>query len=361
MKKNKLAKNADILKDYGYFLPPKLIAQKPCHPRDSARLLVYSQKSKKVKYNTFRNIGKYLPEKCVLVFNKTKVIPARLALYKPTGGKVEILYISHDKKYIKCLCNKKITMDTKLSLTSTTPIKIKGEGSELFTVSKKQNQFYFLKPNFPTRKIFTILNNDGQTPLPPYIKHSPLSEKQKREQYQSVFARQGLSVAAPTASLHFTKNLLSQLKKQGVKIEFITLNIGLGTFAPITIENLKNKTLHSEYFEISKHTLQKLNYFKKDGYKIIPVGTTSLRALESSADKYGKLKIHKNSTRLFIQPGYRFKFAHGIITNFHVPKSSLMMLVASIIGKKMLIKLYNLAILKKFRFFSFGDGMLITP
>lgn len=344
-----------ILKSYDYQFPEQLIAQKPASPRDSARLLVYRQKTKSLHFDTFKNIGKYLPKNAVLVFNQTKVVPARLQITKATGGKAEILYIGHDKNYIQVLCNKHLPINSQASLTHA-----REWTKPKFTVIKKVNQFYFLKPNFPTSKIKSILEKYGRTPLPPYIKHSPLTEKQKKEQYQTVFAKAGLSVAAPTASLHFTKNLIAKLKKQGITIKYVTLNVNLGTFAPLREENLTTGKLHSESYEIDKKTATELNLARKQNRAIIAAGTTVVRTLESAA-KNGRLKTLSGKTQLFIQPGFNFEFTTGMITNFHVPKSSLLMLVSAFVGKKTLFDLYKKAVEKKFRFFSFGDAMLILP
>ena len=227
-------------------------------------------------------------------------------------------------------------------------------------VVKKSGQFYFFKPSFPLFQVAEILKKYGATPLPPYIKHSPLTEKQKREQYQSVFAKTGLSVAAPTASLHFTKRLIGKLKKQGIGIAFVRLDVGLGTFAPLKEENIKSGKLHKEFYQIDKATAGFLNKAKQQGRPIIAVGTTAVRTLETSANKSGIKKLSGN-TDLFISLGYKFKFVDGLITNFHVPKSSLLMLVAALVGIKNLLVLYQQALNKRFRFFSFGDGMLILP
>jgi S-adenosylmethionine:tRNA ribosyltransferase-isomerase len=343
-----------LLKLYHYKLPAGLIAQEPAKPRDKARILIYNRQYKQITFDTFSNIGKYLPRNSVLVFNKTKVVPARLALKKPTGGKVEVLYISHNKNCIKALANKKLAVSSTLTLP-------RGRAGVLvFKIAKKDNQFYYLKPNFPTAQIKSVLQKYGQTPLPPYIKHSKLNEAQKRKEYQSVFAKSGLSVAAPTASLHFTSKLMRNLKKQGIEVKFVTLNVNLGTFAPLKEENLTTGRLHSESYEIDKKTLAGLNLAKARGKKIIAVGTTVIRTLESASQK-NQLRKLSGQTQLFIQPGYSFKFVNGAITNFHVPKSSLMMLIAALIGRKKLLALYKKAIKNKFRFFSFGDAMLILP
>ena len=198
----------------------------------------------------------------------------------------------------------------------------------------------------------------GQTPLPPYIKNSPLTEKQKRKEYQSIFAKAGLSVAAPTASLHFTRKLTANLKKQGTEVKFVTLNVNLGTFAPLKEENLMSGKLHLESYEIDKKTAGDLNQAKQQGKTIIAVGTTVVRTLESSA-KHHEFKKLQGSTDLFIYPPYKFQFVDSLITNFHVPKSSLLMLVSAMTGRKKLLNIYQKAIKKKFRLFSFGDGMLI--
>ncbi len=342
-----------LLKQYDFALPKELIAQKPSRPRDSARLLIYRRKDEKIYFDVFANIAKYLPKNSVLVFNETKVVPAKLTVIKPTGGKAEILYISHDAKYIKALSNKPLSPGTVTCIN---------DGRHLckynFFVQKRQTQFYFLKPNFPISQIKSILKKYGQTPLPPYIKNSPLSEKQKREQYQTVFAKQGLSVAAPTASLHFTKKLITKLKKQGIGVKFVQLDVNLGTFAPLNEQNLKTGKLHSENYSIDAKTARELSQMKKQNRPIIAVGTTVVRTLES-ASKTGSLAKLSGSTELFIKPGFKFQFISGLITNFHVRKSSLLMLVSAVTGRQKILQIYGQATKKRFRFFSFGDGMLI--
>jgi S-adenosylmethionine:tRNA ribosyltransferase-isomerase len=339
-----------ILKKYDYILPKELIAQKPASPRTSARLLVYERKNGKIHFDIFKNVADYLPKNAVLVFNKTKVYPAKLIVHKQTGGKAEILYISSNSKQIKVLCNKKLQAGSILTLSN---------GKIEFKVAKKEKQFYYLNPNFSINKIKSTLEKYGQTPLPPYLKHSPLKEKQRRKSYQTVFAKSGLSVAAPTASLHFTKKLISNLKKQSATPAFVTLNVSLGTFAPLREENFKLGKLHFENYSIDKRTAEILNSAKKQKRPIIAVGTTALRTLESAANKNGQIKKLFGSTSLFIKPGYKFIFSDGLVTNFHVPKSSLLMLVSALIGRGEMQKIYKKAIQNKFRFFSFGDGMLI--
>ncbi|MFA6588354.1 MAG: tRNA preQ1(34) S-adenosylmethionine ribosyltransferase-isomerase QueA [Patescibacteria group bacterium] len=337
-----------ILKLYDYQVPKKLIAQKPTLPRDKAKLLVYERQIKKLQLDRFFNLPKYLPKNSVLVFNQTKVLPARLELTKPSGGKIKILYIRKEKGVIWALCEKNLTLGEKYKINNRL----------YFTLNSKQNNRYLFKPSFPIKKLESILVKYGLAPLPLYIKHSPLTEVQRKAQYQTIFAKIPGSIAAPTASLHFTKNLMNKLKKRGIKITFVTLHVNLGTFAPLTEKHLKTKKLHSEFFEIDKKTAQILNVAKQSHQPIIAVGTTVARSLESSAVNQ-KLDNLVGDTKLFIQPGYKFKFVDGLITNFHVPRSSLMMLVSALTGRKELLSVYRQAIANKFRFFSFGDGMLV--
>jgi S-adenosylmethionine:tRNA ribosyltransferase-isomerase len=345
-----ISKLDKLLNLYDYHLPPELIAQSPAKPRDSARLLVYGRRSNKINFDRFYNLPKYLPKNSVLVFNQTKVWPARLVVTKPSGGKARLLYISHDKKFIKTLSDRPLVIKSDIRL----------KGNKTFKVVKRTGQFYFLKPSFPIPEIPNILKQYGITPLPPYIKNSPLSEKQRREQYQTVFAHKGLSVAAPTASLHFTKSLMSKLKQRGIDIKFVQLDVGLGTFAPLRDDNLKSGKLHQEFYSIDKQTAKFISNAKKQHRPIIAVGTTVVRTLESAAIK-NQIKKLTGNTNLFIQEGYNFKIIDGLITNFHVPKSSLMMLVSAFMGRKKLLNVYGKAIEKRFSFFSFGDGMLINP
>ncbi len=344
-----------FLKKYNYYLPPELIAQSPAKPRDNARLLIYNRRSKKIRFDRFSNLGKYLPNNTVLVFNHTKVWPARLITQKPTGGKVELLYISRDKNLIKVLTNRKLTPKTLLCFIHGREFK-----KPTLRVVKKAGQFYFLKPSFSLSQLPDIIKKYGYTPLPPYIKNSPLTEKQKREQYQSIFAKIGLSVAAPTASLHFTKRLMNNLLKQRIGVKFVRLDVGLGTFAPLREDNLKTGKLHQEFYSIDRETATFLNFAKAQGRPIIAVGTTVARTLESAAADNHLSKLTGN-TDLFIREGYKFKFINGLITNFHVPKSSLLMMVSAFAGRKTILDLYQRAINCRLRFFSFGDGMLLLP
>ena len=341
-----------LLAEYDYDLPQELIAQEPVRPREAARLLVYNQQTHQVAHDTFKNIGKYLPPRSLIIFNDTKVIPARLQARKDTGGKIQIFFLAEKKNMIQAYLSPALAIGKRAYLTS----KI------FFEVIDQKEKTFILKPNFPVTKLDKILQKYGSTPLPPYIKNSPLTEKQAREQYQAIFARIKGSVAAPTASLHFSRKLLDLLEKQGHQIAFITLHVNLGTFAPITKQQVTSNKLHEEWFYISEKTRKMLIKAKKEKQPIIACGTTVVRALESATNNL-KL-ITQNSkkwqkTDLFIQPGYKFKMIDGLVTNFHLPQSSLLMLVAAFAGKKQVLRLYQEATKNKYRFYSFGDGMLV--
>lgn len=337
-----------LLKKYDFVFPESLIAQAPAKPRDSARLLVYDRKKKTTSYDTFARIGDHLPPGSVLVFNQTKVIPARLGVRKETGGKVSLLYIGHHG-LITVMADRKLQVGTLLRLTDKLS----------FRVMRQDGKYYALRALFPLRDIFKVLETYGTTPIPPYIKHSPLKESMLRQEYQAVFAKMRGSVAAPTASLHFTKPLIARLRKQGIDVRYVTLHVGLGTFAPLTQEHLDRGRLHTEYFSISDPTAKALTRAKKEGRPIVAVGTTVARALESAASLHGTLTAKQGSTNLFVQEGYRWKFVDALVTNFHVPRSSLLMLVSAFVSRLKILQLYRTAIVRRFRLFSFGDGMLL--
>jgi S-adenosylmethionine:tRNA ribosyltransferase-isomerase len=341
------------LKKYDYHLPASLLSATPANPRDSAKLFVYDTKKDKVTIDTFRHLPKYLPKKTLLVFNNTKVVPARLVLRKETGGKVEVLLLLNEyrknDKFIKGLADRKVSVGQKLFF----------DKSNLLTVISQKEKIFLFRPNFSRKKLDQLLAQFGHTPIPKYLKNTKLNESALRKRYQSVLAEKPASVAAPTASLHFTPKLLSQIKKTVAQTASVTLHVGLGTFAPIDSTNLKNRKLHEEYYEMSKNNLNKLKRARVLDQTIIAVGTTAVRALESIAAK----KRLVGRTELFIFPPYRFKFTQGLITNFHLPKSSLMCLVDAFLREKHarrnITDLYRLAIKKRFRFYSFGDAMLI--
>jgi len=337
-----------IISAYNYILPPELIAQKPVSPREAARLLVYNRKTGKIFHDEFFNIGKYLPPNSLVVFNDTKVIPARLRARKQTGGRVEIFFLAKDGNKIQAFVSPRVKINSRVYLSK----KI------FFEVISQQEKVFILKPNFKLNQLDAILEKYGSTPLPPYIKNSPLTEKQARHEYQTVFAKTRGSVAAPTASLHFSKKLLGSLKKQGHQITFVTLHVNLGTFAPLTRDQVLTNKLHEEWFYIPDKTRKIINNAQKHKKTVIACGTTVVRTLESGLNRQESDRKWQK-TDLFIRPGYKFKVVNGMITNFHLPGSSLLMLVAGFTGKTRLRKLYKQAISQKYRFYSFGDGMLI--
>lgn len=335
--------------EYDYHLPAELIATVPTEPRDSARLLVFSRQTDQVNFDTFANLTQYLPPKSVIVFNETKVVPARLELSKNSGGRLRILWLGAHQTGITALA------DHKLKIGDT----LKHQEQEILKVENYDRGIYTFSSLIPSSAIEQLFASSGLTPLPPYIKNSPLSEAERRAKYQTVFAKNPGSVAAPTASLHFTPELLERLRAAGHSLVYLTLHVGLGTFAPLSPEQLRNGTLHDEKYFIPEATAQVINQAKADGQPIVAVGTTAARTLESAATALGRIHNLSGSTNLFIQPGYQFKCVDHLITNFHVPKSSLMMLVASLVGREKILDLYRQAIDQRFRFFSFGDGMLI--
>jgi S-adenosylmethionine:tRNA ribosyltransferase-isomerase len=333
------------LSDYDYILPAKLIAQQPASPRDSARLLVLDKASGKISHRHFFDLPKILMPGDVLVFNDSKVIPARLKGKKETGGAVEIFLLKAQSKKNsnswQCLIGGKVKPEQIIYLNK----KIQAQA-----IKKIDEKTWLVQFNVPDEEIFKL----GETPLPPYIK-----TKSKLTDYQTVFAKASGSVAAPTAGLHFTKRLLNQLKKRGVQIEFVTLHVGLGTFLPVETDDILKHKMHSEWAEIDSATVKRLNRAKKSGQRIIAVGTTAARTLESFAVIPQQLKTQKRATDIFIYPGYQFKFVDSLITNFHLPKSTLLMLVSALAGKDKIDSAYQEAIKKNYKFFSFGDGMLI--
>ncbi|TSC78789.1 MAG: S-adenosylmethionine:tRNA ribosyltransferase-isomerase [Candidatus Peregrinibacteria bacterium Gr01-1014_25] len=338
-----------LLERFAFTVPPSLITRRPARPRDSARLLVYDRRTKKVAWDIFRNIGRYLPPRALLVLNDTKVIPARLPVRRKTGGRIDLLLLSSGGGRIHALSPKRLREGEKLMI----------EPRCFLRVLKRDAAGWILEPSFPLTRLRAILRRRGRTPLPPYMADSPLREGERRREYQSVFARSDGSVAAPTASLHFTKPLLKRLQRDGIELATLTLHVGLGTFAPVTGDQLAHGSLHGERYIIPTKTCRALQKAQNEHRPIIAVGTTALRALESAADARGRVARPRGTTTLFIREGYRFRLVDGLITNFHVPRSSLLMLVSTLVGRRMLLSLYARAIRRKMRLFSFGDAMLI--
>lgn len=355
------------LDDYDYQLPEELIAKDPANPRESARLFVYDIETDEIALDTFANIGTYLPKDSLLVFNNTRVIPARLWLKKETGGKIEVLLMMNEYRagdpYIKGVVDRKLVPGVKLYF----------QNGAWLDVHHQEEQYFFFKPSFPIPEIWEVLDREGVTPIPPYIKGSTLNEKSLREEYQSVLAKIPASVAAPTASLHFSESLLAALDESGVHRAEVTLHVGAGTFAPIGPENFATKKLFTEYYSVDEENASAVNVAKASGRRIIPVGTTAMRTLESAAiidhvDAEGKTHfcidaVQGKPTDIFVYPPYDFRVADALVTNFHVPRSSLMLLVDALLqskgAKRDIKELYEIAKQEGFRFYSFGDGMLI--
>lgn len=339
--------------DFYYDLPEELIAQTPLEKRDCSKMLVYNNEDKSIEHKHFFDILDYLTPNDVLVLNKSKVIPARL-------------YGSRENKQnevLETLLLKKIELSTYECLVKP------GKKFKIGTIIKySDNLIGEVKSiNETGERIikFTILNGDaleteldriGEMPLPPYIKE----KLKKKDRYQTVYAKIEGSSAAPTAGLHFTPELIEKIKQKGVQIEEVVLHVGLGTFRPVKVEDVENHVMHSEEYFVDEGTAERLNRAKKDGKRIISVGTTSVRTLETVADENGVVKAGSGNTSIFIYPPYKFKFVDALITNFHLPESTLLMLVSSLIGKEELFKCYDVAVKEKYRFFSFGDCMFIN-
>lgn len=336
--------------DYYYDLPEELIAQDPLSDRSSSRLMVLNKETGEIEHHHFYEIVNYLHEGDMLVLNNTKVIPARLYGTKvDTGAVIEVLLLKRlEDSSFECLVKpgKKARPGCKLSF---------GDGllmGEIVDVVEEGNRII----KFTFDGIFEeILDQLGEMPLPPYI-HNKLEDKTR---YQTVYAKFDGSAAAPTAGLHFTNELLDELKNKGVDIRFVTLHVGLGTFRPVKEDNLINHHMHTEFCQIDKETADAINEAKAAGRRVICVGTTSVRTVESMADKKGHVECGSKDTDIFIYPGYDFKIPDGLITNFHLPESTLIMLVAALVGRENILNAYKKAVEEKYRFFSFGDAMLI--
>ncbi len=339
------------VKDFDYDLPEELIAQDPLEDRSSSRLMVLDKKTGEVSHHIFKEIIKYLRPGDCLVLNNTKVIPARLyGVKEGTMAKIEILLLKRKQNDVwETLVKpgKKAKPGTKI---------IFGDGiliGEVIDVVDDGNRLI----QFSYDGIFEeILDKLGQMPLPPYITHQ-LKDKNR---YQTVYAKYDGSAAAPTAGLHFTKELLNEVKEKGVDIAEVTLHVGLGTFRPVKVDNVLDHHMHSEFYMVSQEAADKINNAKKNGGRIISVGTTSTRTLESAADENGMLHECSGWTDIFIYPGYKFKVIDCLITNFHLPQSTLVMLVSALAGREHILSAYKKAVEEKYRFFSFGDAMFIT-
>ncbi len=339
-------------KDYYYDLPEELIAQDPLEDRSSSRLMVLGKKSGEVSHHHFRDILDYLRPGDCLVINNTRVIPARLVgTKKETGAHVEILLLRRKKDDIwETLVKpgKKLRPGAEETIRdgslTTTNLDVVEGGDRLV-------QFHY-------DGIFEeVLDRLGEMPLPPYIKH----KLKDRDRYNTVYAKFDGSAAAPTAGLHFTKELLEEVKEKGVNIAQVTLHVGLGTFRPVKVDDVREHEMHTEWYRVTQETADLINQTKENGGRIIAVGTTSVRTLETVADEDGHMKAQEGDTSIFIYPGYKWKVVDGLITNFHLPESTLIMLVSSLAGREHVLAAYKVAVKERYRFFSFGDAMYIDP
>lgn len=336
--------------DFYFDLPEELIAQVPIKDRSSSRLMVLDKESGQIEHKIFKDILEYLNPGDCLVLNNTRVIPARLIGEKvDTGGKIEFLLLKRteeDTWQTLVKPGKRAKVGTKFSFGDG---KLIGEVIGLAEEGSRIVKFYY-------EGIFEeVLDELGNMPLPPYI----TERLEEKERYQTVYSKHNGSAAAPTAGLHFTDELLQKIKDKGVEIVFVTLHVGLGTFRPVKVDDVLNHEMHSEYYMVTEEAAQKINLAKSNGKNIICVGTTSCRTIESAADENGNIKESSGWTNIFIYPGYKFKLVDKLITNFHLPESTLIMLVSALCGKDNVLNAYNVAVEEKYRFFSFGDAMII--
>lgn len=336
--------------DFYFDLPEELIAQDPLEDRSSSRLLVLDKETGETSHHIFKEVINFLNPGDCLVLNNTKVIPARLIGHKEdTGAAIEVLLLKRKENDIwetlvkpgkKCKPGTKIVFGE--VLLHATVLETVEDGNRLI--------------RFSYEGIFEeILDRLGEMPLPPYITH----KLQDKNRYQTVYAKYEGSAAAPTAGLHFTKELLQQIEEKGIDIAYVTLHVGLGTFRPVKVDNILEHHMHSEFYQVTKEAADKINKAKKEGHRVICVGTTSCRTVESAADENGMVKEGCDNTEIFIYPGYKFKVLDALITNFHLPESTLVMLVSALAGREHILNAYEEAIREKYRFFSFGDAMLI--
>lgn len=335
--------------DFDYHLPESSIAQTPAEPRDSSRLLVLNRKNGNLEHKIFRDIVEYLGPNDLLVLNQTRVIPARIFAKKETGGHVELLLLRRrdELTWESLVGGKGLRVGKKVRVEN-------GPEAEILEILEGSERL--IKFSEPIEPYFSKV---GNIPLPPYI-HEKLSDP---ERYQTVFAKEMGSAAAPTAGLHFTPQLLNQLQEKGVKIAYVTLHVGLDTFAPVTEENPEEHKIHTEWCELSQETADLINQTKQSGGRVVAAGTTSVRTLESAgnhdSESASKISPFVGPTSIYILPGYQYKVVDAMITNFHLPKSTLIMLVSAFVGREKILSAYETAIREGYRFYSFGDAMLI--
>ncbi|WP_411681048.1 tRNA preQ1(34) S-adenosylmethionine ribosyltransferase-isomerase QueA [Clostridium thailandense] len=336
--------------DFDFYLPEELIAQHPIEKRDEARLMVLDKKTGEIEHKIFRDIIEYLDSGDCLVLNDTRVLPARLIGEKEdTGGKMEFLLLKRidaDSWETLVKPGKRAQIGAKFMFGN------RELRAEVIGIGEEGNRIV----KFEYEGIFEeVLDKLGQMPLPPYIKE----KLEDKEMYQTVYSKEQGSAAAPTAGLHFTEKLLEKIKEKGVRLAFLTLHVGLGTFRPVKVENIEEHNMHSEYYSMSKETADLINSAKENGKRVIAVGTTSSRTLETIGDENGRVREQSGWTDIFIYPGYKYKVVDNLITNFHLPQSTLIMLVSALAGKSNIMNAYEMAVKDKYRFFSFGDAMFI--
>lgn len=346
-----------LLSDYDYNLPEELIAQMPADKRDNSRMMVLDRKDRTVSHKHFYDIVDLIEPNSLLVMNNTKVLPARLIGHKDTGAKIEVFLLSQKEE---CLWD--VLIKPSKRVRPDTIIKISDELSVRAIRRLEENGEWLVELIYEGNNVLDVLHRNGHIPLPPYIERKIANDDLKKldfERYQTVYAKDEGSVAAPTAGLHFTEEILEKLKKKGVELCEVTLNVGLGTFRPVQCENVLEHKMHSETFEISAKAAEQINRAKQDGRTIIAVGTTTVRTLETAYQQFGKICECNSASELFIYPPYEFKVIDKLITNFHLPKSTLLMLVSALAGKDFIFEAYREAIENNYRFFSYGDCMFI--
>lgn len=345
-----------LLSEFDYELPEELIAQLPADKRENSKMLLLNRETHKIEHKHFYDITDLLDGNTLLVLNNTKVIPARLFGEKETGAKIEIFLLKEKENH-----NWEVLIKPSKRVKTEQIIKISDELS-VKVLNKLEDDGKWLVELLYDGNVLDVLHRTGNIPLPPYIERKMSSDDIKKldfERYQTVYAKDEGSVAAPTAGLHFTKEILEKLKNKGVEIAYVTLNVGLGTFRPVKCDNVLEHKMDSETFEISQETADIINRAKKSGKKITAVGTTTVRTLETAFKQFGEIKACHSASELFIYPPYEFKVIDNLITNFHLPKSTLLMLVSALAGKDFIFEAYKSAIENKYRFYSYGDCMLI--
>lgn len=351
-----------LISEYDYNLPEELIAQMPADKRDNSRMMVLNRRDRTISHKHFYDIVDLIEPNTLLVMNNTKVLPARLIGHKDTGAKIEVFLLKQNSKMQDEHENWEVLIKPSKRVKPDTIIKISDELSVRAIKRLEENGEWLVELIFNGNNVLDVLHRNGNIPLPPYIERKIPNEDLKKldfERYQTVYAKDEGSVAAPTAGLHFTKEILKKLENKGVELAYVTLNVGLGTFRPVQCENVENHKMHSETFEISEKAAEQINRAKAEGKKIVAVGTTTVRTLETAYKKFGCIKACHDHSELFIYPPYEFKVIDNLITNFHLPKSTLLMLVSALAGKDFIFEAYKEAIENKYRFFSYGDCMYI--